>query len=383
MKSLILIPFYLWRNTFKRWSENLSSPVSKIIIPYLLSTLSILVLVFYSELERHLEERLRQSSAYHVRVNENVSPQNGTLLAELANEEEAMWARSHKEGEVVTFWQLYLTAQRKSSSTPTSIIVYNNSFEKLSLYDKEFEAPTIWYLTSQSHNTPSKVEVEIGEQSVIAHTTDIPDTIKKHLKAERAIALPFVIAKKLMRNGFLTHISADFSNRDETFNFVEQVEAFHLAEKRRVDIISSVNLLQELAKVEQIQQYIRYGITIMSGIILSLTLGSIALLEFRQESYLLALLRSFGVSRTTLLIHSLLENSILVSIGIYSALQFWPSLYNSIRSQLVEFPLTKLQSIHINPDDTTTILLSGVVGVALAMIPVALGLRKPAGLILQ
>jgi hypothetical protein len=383
MKSLILIPFYLWKNTFRRWIENFSSPACKICIPFLLSTLSILVLVFYAELENHLQERLKQSAAYHVKVSENVRALDAPLIAELINSEEQLWTQDQSKGSIELFWQLYITAKRKHSSKPISVIVYNRSFGELSKYDTETLSPTIWFLTNNSKQTPSKVEITIGDNSLYARTSDIPSAIKNHLNSDTVIALPYGLGKTLMRNGFLTQISANFRNIEDTSSFVESIEAFHFAERRKITVFSSLGLLQELANIEKIQQHIRIGITVMSGIILSITLGCISWLEFRQESYLLALLRSFGTPRLTLFFHAFLEVSILVGIGIYGAFQSWPFIYHAIRNKLVDFPLSELGTLSINSADTFTIVIAGVIGVILAMVPVAFGLRKPAGLILQ
>ena len=119
------------------------------------------------------------------------------------------------------------------------------------------------------------------------------------------------------------------------------------------------------------------------GIILAMTLGSIAMARYRQDSYLLALLKSFGTPSIILLFHMFLENLLLVFAGIALVIAVWPQLYGMAGSKLASIGLNATSMPSIPSTDIAIIALSGFVGVVFAMVPVAIGLRKPAGLILQ
>ena len=64
MKFWTLIPFYLWKNTCRRWLEYPVSPVSKMLIPALLGFLAVIVLTLFGEIERELRLQLEKASVY-------------------------------------------------------------------------------------------------------------------------------------------------------------------------------------------------------------------------------------------------------------------------------------------------------------------------------
>ena len=102
------------------------------------------------------------------------------------------------------------------------------------------------------------------------------------------------------------------------------VDAMARAEGKRMVIQSNLRILRELEKVRAIQAESLIWVTLGSSLILGLVFGSLSWMEFREERYLLSLIRSFGVGRWNLLIHSLFENCILAVAGVllgFGALQ--------------------------------------------------------------
>ena len=91
MKFWTSIPFYLWKNTFKRWLEYPVSPLSKILLPALLGVLAIIVLTLFQEVERELRDQLKKHSAYKVVVEEVVTGGSVPTILRRSYEEEVMW----------------------------------------------------------------------------------------------------------------------------------------------------------------------------------------------------------------------------------------------------------------------------------------------------
>jgi hypothetical protein len=211
----------------------------------------------------------------------------------------------------------------------------------------------------------------------------MPQKIAELVQADNILAAPIEMAGLFLRDGFTIHIHARFQNLDEVRTFVNETRAYHRAEKRNVRTYSSLYILEGLAKINEVQNYIRLGIVGSCGIILAIILGTIAWLEYRQEAYLLALLRSFGTPRLLLITHAFLENIILVTLGIYIAFISWKPIYNLLQSKVTDMNLSPAENLALGTTDMSIILVAGLFGVLVAMIPIAIGLRKPAGLILQ
>lgn len=191
------------------------------------------------------------------------------------------------------------------------------------------------------------------------------------------------MATSLLEYGFSTHIHARFENIDQVRTFITEANAYYHTENRGVRVISSLSILEGLEQIRVIQNYIRIAIISSCGIILAIILGTIAWLEYRQEAYLLALLRSFGTPRIILLTHAFFENLLLITIGIVSAFYIWKPIYKLLQTKIPDMNLSPAHSLSLNSTDAAIILSAGLIGVLIAMIPIAVGLRKPAGLILQ
>src|SRR2546423_15100972 len=58
MKSSTLIASYLWKDTWKRWLEQPSSPLARLFVTGLLVLVATAILVVFHLLERGLRERL-------------------------------------------------------------------------------------------------------------------------------------------------------------------------------------------------------------------------------------------------------------------------------------------------------------------------------------
>ncbi len=200
---------------------------------------------------------------------------------------------------------------------------------------------------------------------------------------ESVVAVPVVMIEPWLHNGFMNLTVADFSSIGAVEKFVREVSAFYRAEGRNVKIVSALEILRNLERINAIQAVVRTLIVLGCGVILALTLGSVAWLEYRQDAYLLALLKSFGTPSSVLLFHMFLENLILVLGGIFIVRLAWAPLYSMAGPHLQAIGFQSTELPPIAAADLGIILLAGVTGVLFAMLPVSFGLRKPAGLILQ
>src|ERR1700704_2228061 len=72
MKSSTLIASYLWKDTWKRWLEQPSSPLARLFVTGLLVLVATVILVTFHLLERSLRERLERFGLNTVLVRETI-----------------------------------------------------------------------------------------------------------------------------------------------------------------------------------------------------------------------------------------------------------------------------------------------------------------------
>lgn len=385
MKSLILIPSYLWKNTFKRWFENPISPLSKILVPALLGLLAILVLVFFATVESQLRQKLKDGNSYDVYITEQVPNKSRGLITEQTIEEEELIMREFSSMAKITYLRQPFAAATYGTST-SSIPVFIYGQGATDLFNNALDpsqAPEIWLLTEYPLKFQPREEVHISQRSILTTPRKMPDSIKNLVNAPQAIAIPIEMAQPILDDGFITHAHARFQNLPDLEKFLNFTEAYFSAENRPVRTFSSIEILQNLQNLQKVQTYIRLIIIAACGIILAIILGTIAWLEYRQEAYLLALLRSFGTPRIILLAHTLIENLILVFGGIFIAFKIWRPAFDFIKQKITDVSLAPADPISLPTTDASIIFIAAAAGVIIAMIPVAFGLRKSPGLILQ
>lgn len=382
MKSWTSIPFYLWKNTCRRWLEYPVSPCSKILIPSLLGVLAVIVLTLFSEIERELRDQLARNSAFTVYVSEFVAGDHAATILRRGDDEEVMWTRRNGADTIKQVRQPLVSAVwNHTQSIP--LLAFSNAstdFVDVGGFDSP---PAVWLLTNDVACHGQMEEISLSGKRTLAKGRAMPAWIGRELSMETAVAAPEEMMELFLRKGFINHTTASFKSIQDVERFVNDVSSYYRAEKRQVKIVSALGILKNLERITGVQRIVRTLIVMGCGIILSLTLGSIAWLEYRQDVYLLALLKSFGTSTVVLLIHMFLENLLLVLVGILVICLAWPPLYALAAPHLQAIGLHAAVMPTIPPGDVAIIVLACLAGVILAMVPVAVGLRKPAGLILQ
>jgi ABC-type antimicrobial peptide transport system permease subunit len=382
MKSWTSIPFYLWKNTCRRWLEYPVSPFSKILIPTLLGFLAIGVLTLFAEIERELRDQLAKNSIYSVYVSEFVTKNNAPTVLQKTYEEELIWA-SHYGNDAIKEVRQPLLSVVINRNKNIALLAYTSSLSEFQEMENPELPPSVWLLSDDPIYKGQTVDISLGTKRTRAGVKPVPKWVRTGLSMDTAAIIPVEMITTQLNEGFINHTVANFKNVAEVESFVKNVTAYYRAENRQVKIISALDILKNLEQISKIQAIVRTLIVIGCGVILALTLGSIAWLEYRQDSYLLALLKSFGTPSIILLFHMFFENLVLVLMGIGLVSLSWAPLYKMAGTQLHSIGLTTTTMPPISIVDIGIIVLSGFVGVVFAMIPVAFGLRKPAGLILQ
>ncbi len=348
----------------------------------LLGLLATMILTLYAEIERELKSQLEKNSIYRVFSSEVVPNNKAATVLGRTHEEEQLWKQRYGDDKITHIKQPLLSAfWKKDASIP--IVVYGESQAEFRTEQSLTEPAKIWFLSKGNLNLSSVERIRVLDRNTVAHPREMPDWISQNLSMDRAIAIPQEFMEVYLKKGFVNFTIANLSSLEEVEDYIEQMSAYHDAEKRKIKIVSSLEIIHNLEKVTRFQQLARAGVLIGCGVILSCTLGSISWLEYRQESYLLALLRSFGTPGIILQLHAFFENFLLVLLGLVSASLLWRVMYRSGDAYLADLGFEETGSLALPFYDTGIILLAGTIGVLLAMIPTGIGLRKPIGLILQ
>jgi hypothetical protein len=352
------------------------------LIPALLGFLAVIVLTLFGEIERELRLQLEKASVYSVYVSEFVGGEDAPTVLRKSYEDELMWTSRYGRDAVRQLRQPLASAVwNRNQSVP--VFAYSSPVEGLDADTGETDFPVAWLLADFSGDRRPWEEISITGKRALARTAAVPPWLRRELSVSSAVMAPVEMVESILNKGFINHMMVNLTTVDEVQQFVTEVGAYYRADKRQVKIVSALEILKNLKRITDLQRIVRTLIVVGCGVILALTLGSIAWLEYRQDSYLLALLKSFGTPSSLLLLHMFMENLLLVLAGITMARLAWNPLFEVVAPRMHTIGLHSTGVPVLPAADLAIIVLAGVVGVVLAMIPVALGLRRPAGLILQ
>jgi len=379
MRSWTSIPFYLWKNTCNRWIEHPVSPFAKILLPFLLALLGLLVLVLFSQVETQLRDQLAQRDLRTIVVNEVSNPIDAPAMILRSLDEETMWVNLYGR-EKVTVLRQPLVGATSQQSLGIPILAYSHPLEGLPAEDP-LQPGAILLQKNRKAKAPELLN--IAKTHFYATPALMPPWLAKQANTTRAVAMPLPIVMPLLRQGFISTTIIELPEASAVRPAEDLLRAYFKSESRNPRIFSAVEILASLQRLAATQALIRTIIFAAIATILALILGNVAMLEYRQDAYLLALLRSFGVSRYQLLAHTLMENLLLVGSGMALAIVAWQPIYLAGSARLAHLGLQKLTAPEVNILDFQILLAAALAGVLLAMLPITLGLRRPIGGLLQ
>ncbi len=380
MKYMILIPTYLWKNTFRRWFENPISPLSKILITILLSLLSLLILVTFSQSKIEWLNRLKTSNSYRIHFSEII--ESGKAINSLSKTllEIKLWEKQFGSDHVYTIIKPNIRANSNGSKL-FPIIVYHRPFSNSPISTSD--APKAFLLNKDSSDTIGDSDVSISNKFLNVTHHPFPEELSNIIEEPQVVALPLEMIDSIIHIGYISHTVANFESIDQVKEFSKLTNAYYDAEGRQIEETSSLAILAEVEHFNHIQDLIRIGIVLCCGTILAIILGAIAWLEFNQELYLTALFQSFGVPAPLLLFHIVAENTVVIAVGIVSSLLLWKPIYLQLTGSIDYLSRLNSSSITIQKTDLHVILYFAIASLLLATAPIAYGLRKPPGLVLQ
>src|SRR3954466_385080 len=163
MRSLILIASYLWKDTWKRWFEQPSSPLARLFVTGLLVLVATVILVIFQLLERSLRDRLERFGLNTVLVREAVASDSKELV--LSGRSPDRLAPLALHGKKLRLRQLFLRAQTEWQN---SLVVLSYPPEAISVLAEMLSPETPAICLSDTLPEDAMVRVSVGRQSLLA-----------------------------------------------------------------------------------------------------------------------------------------------------------------------------------------------------------------------
>ncbi len=368
MSWLISIHFYLWRNSLRRWYEQPLSLLSKLVVSALLGALGATVILGVKELGVELDKRLRDRDTLTAVISESVEQKDA--IGRLTERGEDHW--KILEGESAMFHQAPGFADAENANNV--LITAVDEMERLGLVDD-------FYLVSDTLPVGKRVEFSIRDFRSEATVIRPSEEMEVVLLGRPSVLGSVRRLASLYMRGFSETVVLRAASLDVLRQAAGIVQALKQVEGRRMNLQSNLKILEEIERIREIQTQALLGVTLGASLVLGLVFGSLAWMEFREERYLLALIRSFGVGSLSLLAHSLVENILLAVGGV--SLGFLGLAVATRAMNLSALNMEwMLEANRLFAGDGIPLLIGAALGGLLSGIPIAIGLRKPLGLVL-
>jgi len=381
MRSSTLIASYLWKDTWKRWFEQPSSPLARLFVTGLLVLVATAILVAFHLMERTLRERLERFGLNTVLVRESITPDSRELIN--FGDGPDRLAPLNDSGRKLRLRQLFVRGQTEWQN---NLLVFTYPPDGIRFLTDYLTEETPMIIFSDSLPEDALVKVNVNRQSLIAQIRR-PEGWIRPLVAEDMLLVPQGTVPDEERLGYIdTTVFQRNPDGVSVSNVVSAVNALYAAERRTPpQVQSALALVREWEKLKDKQVQWRNILAGVLGLTLSLVYGSIAILEFRQNLYVSALLRSFGAPPRYLYFRHLIENAILANVAAVAAITALALLHSTIFGTLgASKTVVDLRTANPYLSPEMLVILSWVnIGAFLSSLPVAFGLRQPVGSILS
>jgi len=381
MKSWTLIASYLWKDTWSRWLEQPSSVLSRIFVGSLLVTVATVILVAFNLLERNLRTRLESFGVNTIVTREMVVATEPLAMPNQPRPD--LYAPLKQFGDKIRLRQFFL---RANTPWQKEITVFSYDDEALTMLGDLIHPKTPLIYLNDTLPEGGLVEMNLDRHQYTA-VVRRPNTFFRPLVSESILLVPQGWSPEAERIGYFE--TTLFRRSPDTFpipHFVTAIQNLFTAENRNPpQVQSALGMVKELENLQARQAQWRSAMAGLLGLAVALVFGAIAVLEFRQNAYVSALLRSFGAPGKALYIRQWIENGVLANLAAISAIVILACFHRELFS-LLGFPRDLLDLNKANPYiswEIALILLWVNIGAFLSSLSVALGLRKPVGEILS
>lgn len=347
----------------------------------LLVTVATVILVAFNLLERNLRNRLEQFGVNTLITREMLSHNDPEAFPNLPRPDRLQPLSEH--GTKISFRQLYT---RANTSWQKDIMVMTYPGDALPLLAPLLHTNTPLICFSETLPEGALVEVTFNRVTASAVVRKVTDLFRPMI-SQSVIFIPQGWAPEAERLGYVdTTLFRRAADSGPMEHFVQSIRTLYdVEDKNPPQIQSALGILKELESLQSRQTQWRSAMAGMLGLAVALVFGAIAVLEFRQNAYISALLRSFGTPGKALYIRQWFENAFLANVAALSALVILASFHAELFG-LFGFSRDLLDLDAINPYfswEIALVLLWVNIGAFFSSLSVAIGLKKPVGEVLS
>ncbi len=376
MKLLISIVSYLLKDIFWRWREQPGNVLTRFTVAYALVLPSLALLGAFVLMADNLESRLRRNGIDMLFISEHVTSNDDDIAASQLHPRLEPLAR---HGSMFQLLQLFASAGTSYAGS-ARVAAYPDA-SLTALAGLVSAANPIAYL-SDTLPIGMPVRTEIDDHFFTARVCRPGGTIDKFFQGD-VVLLPEGTLPRLESRGF-SRITL-FKANDITMlgELQESIRRMSELDKGNIFIRSSIKLLKDFSRLKARQLHWRLGLAATAGGVLALVLGTLAVLEYQQRAYVIALLRSFGIRRGLVYGMQLFENALVVNMAgmaaYFTLTYFQRALYKSFGTGHAGSGLTLGQMF----TELALIFACINIGVLLSTIPSMHVLKKDIGTILS
>lgn len=379
MKAWILTGFYLWKDIWSRWLETPGALLARLAVGFLLAALMLLAQAALLLTERSLEARVARMGAQILVVTEAVTgdaarqPDLGRLLRTTGD-----------RADLIALRQISVRAQDEYGRDLLVLVYGPESLPALApLLGAAPEAAVHLIHPSLAAGIPVRVTLEGRDYQ--GATVATPSWWQR-FGAGQAIALvPESIAGPWLATGWFEHALL-IERHGDLPRLAAAVRALLALENRsHAQLQSPEALLTELDALRRLQRRAQAGAGLVGGIVVALVFGAIAVLEYRQNRFVAALLRSFGAPAPLLVARYALESLVLTAAAVLAAACALRGFHGGLFA-LAGFEPALLRLDTLDPYAAGLVWNQArwlALGAGLSLLPIAFGLRQPVGKILQ
>lgn len=379
MKAWILTAFYLWKDIWSRWLETPGAVLARLAVGVLLAGLMLLGQAALLLAERSLEVRVARMGAQVLAVTESVTGENlgrpalGSLLQTVSD-----------RADLIALRQVAVRAEDEFGRNLLVLVYGDDTLPALAPLLAAAPDASVHVINSQMpEGLPLRVTLDGRDyQSAVLNA---PAWLQRFGTSQPLALVPASIGEDWLGTGWfetalLINRTGDLPTLAAAVRTLLQLE-----NRTHAQVQSPEALLNELDDLRRMQRRAQTGAGLLGGIVVALVFGSIAVLEYRQNRFVAALLRSFGAPAPLIVIRYAVEALLLTAASVLLAGWLLVSLHGWIFG-LAGFEPALLQRTTLDPYTPTLVWTQTrwlVLGALLSLLPVAFGLRQPVGRVLQ
>ena len=346
--------------------------LSKFAVAALISSLGSVIMVGLSFIGDEIDERLKSRDAMRVTIREQVAASRVELLLGNGEVEDEGW-ESLSDDSIIFYQVPMIAALEGKRKIPSYAFVDPESLGY----------PNTLLVVSSKLPQGMMATLTLSDVRMEALVVSPNDRILRDLVGQDEYVIGSVEHfMPLLRRGYTKRVAMSAKSLESIQRAETIVDLMSNTEGRSIQMWSSLPLLLKLQEVREMQRLITIFIAFGSALTLGLVFGALAWMEFREERYLLSLVRSFGVGRPVLFGHATVENCLVAVVGTGLGLAGLCGLMSISYGGPIDLSWLNADKI-LNAGNMGVLLLGALLGGLLSCIPVAIGLRRPLGLTLK